>query len=372
MNRISSALVIVVFILFTFGLILVFGTTSAEMLDRSFDQHLTYPLLRQMVCGTIGLIGALLLYRIEYATLLSYAHYLYLGGVSLLVLVFIPKIGVQLNGAHRWISLFGLTLQPSELMKWILPIFYLSQKIDGFFSFMKKLPLFLLPVVLVLLEPDNGTAFILISTLVALFFLTGLRWRYWFIPLLLLFLIGASYAWTMPHVRSRIEAYLEPESDILGKGHQPYQAKIAAGSGGFMGKGLGESLQKLNYLPEARNDYIAAIFAEEFGFVGIVLLIFLYMTLGALGLAIALSAKDLDGMYLASSATYLILFQAFLNLAIVSGTLPSKGTSLPFFSQGGSSLIVNILLVTLIIQVGEQGWVSEEKWQSLVEEPLVT
>jgi cell division protein FtsW len=155
----------------------------------------------------------------------------------------------------------------------------------------------------------------------------------------------------MPHVSSRIKVYLHPELDIRGRGHQPYQAKIAAGSGQLLGKGLGESMQKLNYLPEARSDYLAAIYAEEFGFVGVLGLISLYLVITFAGFFIAIKARDKIGFYLALIMTFLISFQAFLNLGVVSGLLPSKGITLPFFSQGGTSLIVNLMALFLVLSV---------------------
>ena len=155
----------------------------------------------------------------------------------------------------------------------------------------------------------------------------------------------------MPHVHDRIRVYLHPELDIQGKGHQPHQAKIAAGSGQFWGLGLGESLQKLNYLPEARSDYIAAIYAEECGFVGIIALIALYLTFCLCGICRCDAGEDRGGFLLASILTFLISIQAFLNLGIVSGLLPSKGMTLPFFSQGGSSLIMNLAALFLLLDI---------------------
>jgi len=158
----------------------------------------------------------------------------------------------------------------------------------------------------------------------------------------------------MSHVPDRIRVYLNPELDLQGKGHQPHQARIAAGSGGLLGKGIGESLQKMDYLPEARSDYIAAIYAEEFGFIGMLGLIMLYMTIGGIGFAIAAKAPRIEGFYLVSILTFLICFQAFLNLGVVSGLLPSKGTNLPFFSHGGSSLMVNFIAIGLILSVAKK------------------
>ena len=163
--------------------------------------------------------------------------------------------------------------------------------------------------------------------------------------------LGIVFAANMPYVKERLKVYVNPESDIYGKGHQPYQAKIAAGSGYIFGKGLGNSIQKHNYLPEARSDYLAAIFAEEFGFVGIFFLILAYMTIAFFGFYIAFHAADREGAYLATMITFLICFQAFFNLGVVSGLLPSKGIALPFFSQGGTSLLVNISALVLLLNI---------------------
>src|ERR1700733_5248117 len=141
-----------------------------------------------------------------------------------------------------------------------------------------------------------------------------IRFKYWALPLMVLMIIGSISAYHLPYVTARLKVYLHPELDLKGKGHQPYQAKIAAGSGKFFGKGPGHSLQKLSYLPEAQNDYIAAIYAEEFGFLGIASLILLYMIIGYIGFFIAVHTPDRGGFYYASAITFLICFQAFMNL----------------------------------------------------------
>ncbi len=221
---------------------------------------------------------------------------------------------------------------------------------------------FAVPLFLILIEPDNGTVAIIMATLMALFFLCRLRWLYWFLPILFLGGLGTVAALQMPHVKHRIQVYLHPESDLLGKGHQPYQAKIATGSGELFGRGVGESLQKLNYLPEARSDYIAAIYAEELGFIGILFLVLLYLFIAYSGFHIAMKAGTRGGFYVASVITFLISFQAFLNLGVVSGLLPSKGTNLPFFSQGGSSLLANCIAIALVMSTHNK---KEPNWKKL-------
>jgi cell division protein FtsW len=219
---------------------------------------------------------------------------------------------------------------------------------------LKALFWFSIPISLILFEPDNGTTFILFLLFMVLFLLTRIRLFYWALPLLGLSILGGVAAYHMPHVHNRIQVYLHPEIDLRGKGHQPHQAKIAAGSGQLLGRGFGESLQKLNYLPEARSDYIAAIYAEEMGFIGILALIALYIVLASSGFIIAMRAHEKKAFLMAAIVTFLISIQAFLNLGIVSGLLPSKGMTLPFFSQGGSSLMVNIMALFILLDISRK------------------
>lgn len=356
MNRAALWLVISVSVLFSIGLLMVFNTTSAEIIDRSLSVSTHTALIKQITYGLVGLGVGLLLYSQGYHSLLRWSVPLLIGTTVLLTLVFIPSIGQTLNGARRWIGMGGFTFQPSECAKVLIPICFIrwvlkQKKPIELKPFLKILTLISIPIGLILLEPDNGTTLIIFSSLAVLFFLTRIRWIYWALPLIVLMGAGAIAASRMPHVHDRIRIYLHPELDIQGKGHQPHQAKIAAGSGQFWGLGLGESLQKLNYLPEARSDYIAAIYAEERGFVGIIALIALYLTFSYAGFVVAMQAVDRQGFLLASILTFLISIQAFLNLGIVSGLLPSKGMTLPFFSQGGSSLIMNLAALFLLLDI---------------------
>lgn len=356
MNRSAFLMIICGAILFSMGLLMVFNTTSAEIIDRSQDLNTHAALIKQIIYGFVGLCLGFIIYRIGYQSLLRYSVPLLIGASILLLLVFVPFIGQTLNGARRWVGIGGFTFQPSECVKILIPFCFihwvLSQKEPiELKPFLKTLFFLSIPIGLIFLEPDNGTTVIIFACFMVLFLLTQIRWVYWALPLLVLFGIGTIAASRMPHVQSRIQVYLHPELDIRGKGHQPHQAKIAAGSGQLFGRGIGESLQKLNYLPEARSDYIAAIFAEEFGFVGILSLVFLYMIFTYAGFAIAMRAPDRGGFLIASILTFLISIQAFLNLGIVSGLLPSKGMTLPYFSQGGSSLIMNFIALFILLDI---------------------
>ncbi len=358
MNRSSLGLLITVAILFCIGMVMIFNTTSAEVLDRFSERSTHHALIKQMLYALVGGIGVVGVWFIGYQNLVKLSGPLLIASSVLLVLVFLPGTGLQINGAHRWINVFGNSFQPSEFVKFLIPLYFIyvvsaqkdSMSLRRFLTLLAKLSL---PIGLILIEPDNGTVAMIFAGLVILFILCGLKWTYWALPLCFLCLCGAIVASQMPHVSDRIKVYMNPEYDLKGKGHQPYQAKIAAGSGQLTGRGLGESLQKLEYLPEARSDYIAAIFAEETGFLGIMGLILSYMMIGYYGFSIAQQAKEKEGFYTAAIFTFIICFQAFLNLGVVSGLLPSKGTNLPFFSQGGSSLLANMMALCVILNIAK-------------------
>lgn len=359
MNKSVLILIVCSLIIFSVGLVMVFNTTSAEVLNKSLDISTNFALIKQVIYGIIGIILGLMIWYIGYNKIIQFSPVFLFGCIILLFLVFVPKIGQTLNGARRWIGIGGLTLQPSEFTKFIIPIYFIYSVTKdknplNLKSFLKIIAIFSLPICLILIEPDTGTTAIILGTLVVLFFLTKVRFVYWALPLLFLIISGSIVAYNMPHVKDRIRIYLHPELDLKGKGHQPYQAKIAVGSGKVFGRGLGESLQKLDYLPEARSDYIAAIYAEETGFFGIAIMIALYMCISYAGFSIAIKAKDIKGFYLAGILTFLITFQAFLNLGVVSGLLPSKGVTLPFFSQGGTSLLVNIMAIFMLLSVAKK------------------
>ncbi|MCI0381806.1 MAG: putative lipid II flippase FtsW [Chlamydiae bacterium] len=359
LNKYQSILLMSVAAIFALGILMVFDISSAEILDKELKQNPHQPVLKQLVYAFLAIMAGIVVYLVGYRTILELSGPLLILFTFFLVLVFVPWVGQEINGAHRWVKIFGISMQPSEFIKCFLPLYFIrviserKTPID-FKSFMKIFAIMAIPIGLILLEPDNGTVAIILVTLFVLFFLTRVKWIYWLLPSLLCTIVAGFAALQMKHVPDRIRIYLNPEQDLRGKGHQPHQAKIAAGSGGLLGRGIGESLQKMNYLPEARSDYIAAIYAEEFGFLGIMVLIFLYTTIGFLGFYLASKTTFIGGFYLVTILTFLICFQAFVNLGIVSGLLPSKGTSLPFFSQGGSSLFVNFFAMSLVLSAAKE------------------
>lgn len=346
--------------LFVMGVVMIFSTTSAEILDHDLDLSTHYVIFRHLIFALLGAFCAFGMYRLGFRRFLQYSPLFFVLITLLLVMVLLPGVGREVNGSRRWLNIPGLSLQPSEFIKLVIPAFFIyrlaiyKDRVLTFQDFFRLLLPIGVPLALILIEPNNGTVFVIVASLVVLFFLSGISFKFWAVPLVAAALVGGAFASQLPYVTGRIKVYLNPELDIRGKGHQPHQAKIAAGSGKLFGKGPGKSWQKLSYLPEAQNDYIAAIYAEEFGFLGMMALIVLYMFLALAGISIAYHAPSAEGMYLAAALTFLISFQAFLNLGVVSGLLPSTGLNLPLFSQGGSSLMANLMGIGLLMSIGEE------------------
>lgn len=354
MNREYNQLLMIICVLFALGLVMIFSTTSADLLDHNHDEGSYQPLIKQLAFAIAGVFLAWGVAKAGMQNLLNWSPLL-LGFFSfLLLLVLLPGVGREVNGAKRWLNLFGMSFQPSEFIKFILPLYVVhayrmkDYAIDSFKECALLLAPIAVPLGLILLEPNNGTVLLLLGELVALLFIMGVDKRFWVLPLVLVACVAVGAALLLPYVSGRIEVFLHPERDLLGRGHQPYQAKIAVGSGGVFGSGPGNSWQKLSYLPEAQNDYIAAIYAEEFGFAGMLLLIMLLMALVTLMARIIMKIEDRQAFYVCTSVMVVLTAQAFLNLAVVSGLAPSTGLNLPFFSQGGSSLMANLVGIGLL------------------------
>lgn len=339
---------------------MIFNTTSAEVLDLALSKSTHQALFKQILYAIGGFGLAAAAWKIGYRRLISMSPFLLVFFSFLLLLTLIPGIGREVNGSKRWIAIAGFSFQPSEFVKYIVPAYMIHRLLPIEPSemllkdFLKLIGVLAIPILLILVEPNNGTAGVIGLVVLVVCVLSRIRFKYWALPLMILIVIGGISAYNLPYVTARINVYLHPELDLKGKGHQPYQAKIAAGSGQLVGRGPGNSLQKLSYLPEAQNDYIAAIYAEEFGFLGVVGLILLYMTIGYVGFYIAYTTQERGGFYLASVITFLFCFQAFMNLGVVSGLLPSTGLNLPFFSQGGTSLMANIMGLGLLLDIPRQ------------------
>ena len=309
----------------------------------------------------VGIFVMLFCSRINLNFLKKKANLILAGCFLLLILVLIPGIGTVRNGSRSWFGIGGFGVQPSEFAKLGLIIFtskYLSRNQKSMGDVKKgALPIFLVIGVfflLIMLEPDFGTAMVMALTLIALIFISGLKISF-FVKLGILGLAGiALLIIAAPYRMARIVSFLNPWSDPLGSGYQIIQSLYAIGPGGLLGQGFLNSRQKHFYLPEPQTDFIFSIISEEFGFLGVLIVCGFFLFIFYRMLRIALQSNNLFSKYLAFGLAFGILIQASLNLAVVVGLIPVTGVTLPFFSYGGSSLLISMISVGLVLNVSRE------------------
>ncbi len=350
----ASALTLV-----SLGLTMVF--ISSTVMANAQYQDPYFFVKRQGMYALMG-VGVLVAGRsVDYHIYKRWVYWLLLLALIGLVLVFIPGIGARVRGAARWVRVGSFTLQPSEFAKLAMVIFLaysLSRKQEkmkyfaiGFLPHMVVAGVF---IALIGKEPDFGTALTLTGIVFIMLLVGGTRLTY----VLISFCLGAPLAVIMvlrdPKKFSRVLSFLDPWKYGQDVGYQLKQSLLAIGSGGLLGMGPGQSRAKLFYLPDAHTDFILSIFSEELGFIGILLILALFSLLVYRGIRVALRAPDAFGSYLALGLTLLIGLQACINMGVVSGLLPTKGLSLPFLSYGGSSLLVNLLSVGILLNISSQ------------------
>lgn len=345
------------------GLVMVFSASSATAYAEHGD--IAYYLKRQLVWLAVGLAGAYAVYRTEYHRLRAFAPYLLVAAFIGLGLVFVPHVGLGVNGGRRWIGAAGISVEPSEFAKLALVIYLsavLSARGERITSLARGLVPLCVPValmaVLVLKEPDMGTASLLVFTAFALFFAAGARVVHLAAVTLATVPFAALTVLASPYRRARIFAFVDPWKDPLNTGFHIVQSLLALGSGGLFGVGLGASRAKFFYLPEQYTDFIFSVLGEELGLIGTLAVIALFITLAYRAIRIALAAPDRFGFFLAVGCAAMITIQAFVNIGVVSSSWPVTGVPLPFISFGGSSLVVNLLAVALIANVGRHRRIS--------------
>ena len=337
-----------------FGLVMVYSASAAQAAGRAFNPFL----VKQGIAGLLGFALMLLAMHVDYRKLREplLVRSLVVGSLLLLILVL---LGPELNATRRWIFLAGVSFQPSELAKLAL-VAYLAYQIekkqDRINSTEMLIPAAAITFLLgglVVLEPDLGTAILLGGTAVTLLFLAGLSWRW--VAGLAGVAAPALYLLVMmvPYRRARLLTFLDPERDPLGAGFQVLQSLIAVGSGGILGLGPGESLQKLYFLPYPFSDFIYAIVAEELGLIGAVAVLALFGVLAWRGVLAGLRAPDLFGRYLGWGITTVLVLQALINISVVIAIFPTKGMPLPFISYGGSSLVMALLLSGVLLNISQ-------------------
>jgi len=342
--------------LLSWGTVMIYSTGGVYAdLQYNDGQYFLYRHLIHMLVG-LAVMGVALI--VNYHKWQQYSIWFMLGMLVLLILVLIPEIGHEVKGGRRWLRLGSFSLQPAELLKVVLIIYvasYLERKQELLASFFRGLtPNFIVTGIylfLVLLQPDFGTVVLIATTVLLMLYVGGGRPIHIATSLLGVGIIGGLLIASHTYRVRRMLAFLNPWDDPQNSGFQIIQSFIALGTGGWLGKGLGESLQKRLFLPDAHTDFIFAIIGEELGFLWICVLIILFTVFIWRGYWIAWNAQDAFGKYLAFGATTIISLQILLNLFVVVGLLPTKGIPLPFISYGGTSLVVAMFLTGLLLNI---------------------
>ncbi len=357
--RLDVVSLVLVFAIVLLGLVMV-TSASMSIADKESGDAFLY-LKRQLGLTLMGTALAALVFCVPTALVERLTWPLFIAAVVLLLLVLIPGIGHVVNGSRRWIRVLAFNFQTSELARVLVLTFIAGYAVrreaelrDTFFGLVKPVGLLLCVSVLLLAQPDFGAAVVLLITGVGLLFLAGARLRYVIGGWLVLSALFALLVWIEPYRMRRLTAFLDPWADPYNSGFQLTQSLIAIGRGEWFGVGLGESVQKLFYLPEAHTDFLFAVLAEELGLIGVVVTLGLFVALVMRGFWIARFAYDAGlkfAAYLAAGFSLWVGVQALINIGVNMGVLPTKGLTLPLMSYGRSSLIVALAWVGMVLRV---------------------
>ena len=350
--------------LLAFGIVMVYSASIALPDNPRFARYSPYHFVgRHAMWIALSLLAALVTFQVRMAWWEKMARPLFLVSLALLIAVLIPHIGSVVNGARRWIGFGPINFQPSELAKIAILLYasdYMVRKMEVKERFFRAV----LPMAvaigfvgsLLLAQPDMGAFMVIAVIAMGILFLGGVNARMFFVIATILVAAFAAMIWTSPWRRARIFAYLDPFSDdhALGKGYQLSHALIAIGRGEIFGVGLGGSIEKLHWLPEAHTDFLLSVIGEEFGLVGLTCVIFLFFWLTRRIMGIGRQAIALDRVFsglVAQGVGLWLGFQAFINIGVNLGALPTKGLTLPFMSYGGSAIMANLVAIAIVMRV---------------------
>lgn len=336
------------------GIIMVFSASSVTSFIKYSDS--AYFLKRQLAWTVIGIAVMVVVMNVDYQVWRRFAVPILLSAIALLIIVLIPGVAEEISGAKRWIRFGPLGIQPSEVAKFAVVLFmssYFAGRRRRLNILTLVIPIAVLGIVGVLLmkEPDLGTSIVTAGVVFAMLFIGGTPVVY-LVGLVCAALPAFLYLALSDEVRkARLLSFMDPWADPLDTGFQIIQSLLALGSGGFFGLGLGRSRQKFFYLPEQHTDFIFAILGEEMGFMGCLAVLVLFFLFVWRGYRVAITAPDTFGSLLAAGITSLILLQMLVNVAVVSGSIPITGISLPFISSGGSSLVITLVGVGVLLNI---------------------
>lgn len=356
-NRVDRWFLIAVIVMTVAGFF-IFASASLGLLAREGARFSNVALSQGFFGLFLGSIACITASKINYRFWRKYAFYIFLFSILLTLLTFIPGVGFTHGGATRWILVGPLSVQPSEFLK-IGFIIYLAAWLASVKTRVETVKFGILPLILLcgvvglilLSQPDTDTFLILCGTALAMFAVSGGQWRHIFTVVLIGVIALAGFAFAKPYIMDRIMTFLDPARDQLGSSYQLNQSLIAIGSGGVFGRGFGQSVQKFSFLPEPIGDSIFAVMAEEFGFIGSLGLIFLYLFFAFRGMRIAMNSPDTFGGLLAFGIVILIVAQSFFNIGAMLGILPLSGIPLLFVSHGGTALFMTLAEVGIVLNI---------------------
>jgi len=358
----DQGLLWVTLLLLGFGLVMVYSASIAlAEADKATGHQSAYFLVRHAIYLGIALVAGMAVFQIPTRSWQQVAPYLFLVGLALLILVLIPGVGREVNGSRRWIPLGFATMQPSEMMKLFATMYvadYTVRKaafMDSFKkSFLPMLAVMLVVGFLLLREPDFGSFAVIAAIAISILWLGGINGRI-FAGLLVLLVVGVVLLiWSSPYRLQRITGFMDPWADPFGKGYQLSHALIAFGRGEWLGVGLGASVEKLLYLPEAHTDFLLAVIAEELGLVGVAVVACMFAWIVMRAFVIGKEAASYDQHFsslLAQGVGVWIGAQAIINMGVNMGILPTKGLTLPLLSFGGSAIVANCMAIAVLMRI---------------------
>jgi len=353
----DKLLFLATFVLVCLSVVMVYSASAMLAMDKVGNPY--YYLFKQGSWAVIGLFMLWMVMRVDYRNLRQpMVIWSIVGfvGVALVLVLFMPAR----NGSHRWFSVGGITLQPSELAK-LAVILFTAALLERRMHRVDDVGYSLVPIgittglvcALVLLQPDFGTALMILAIVAVMVFAAGLSYRYIAGAAVVMLPVIAGVLLAAPYRRQRLLSFLNPEADPQGIGYQAIQSKIAIGKGGLIGEGVMDSTQKLFYLPEPHTDFIFAVIGEELGLIGATVIVLCFCVIAWRGFRAAVLAPDRFGAFLAVGLTTMVVLQAFFNISVVLGLVPNKGIPLPFVSAGGSSLLISLMGMGILLNVSQ-------------------
>ncbi len=372
-DKITKQLLTVVAIIITIGLVMIYS--SSFILSTELYQNSYHYILRQLVYLVMGIATAIIVAKTKYSFWYRYGYYINIAATLIVALTIVKGLGNNVKGASRWLAIGGFSIQPGELVKFTIilsALFFFEQwnSMDAKQRLKHGLSL-LFPVALLIKQPDFGSFSICFIVVSFVGFMSSFPRKYFYITLMVGSISGIIILFSQAYRIKRLLTYLDPWKNPQGSGFQIIQSYMAFANGSFIGKGLGNSNEKLFYLPEAHNDFIFSVVGEELGFVGVLFIIILFVAMIYFGFKLVLKLNDRVAVILGSAIVFVLGIQALLNMGVVLGLLPTKGLNLPFISYGGSSLICNFFGLGLLLSAVKGSRDSlllkikkEESWQT--------